>query len=211
MAEKDSYHGTTERVEAAPCDPQGAGRNTDPEGSSGTRIFDRTSDPTHRETDTARRRRRRYATSTGQAVEQKTAPQAEGADRPVSTKTTYADFGPTLFTEKLEEREGISVSRETATRLAQGREAYGRRTGDGRPTVNGGRERIAMERCSRWTVPITTGLKAEALPVSSWATIDDATGSVYGRFYGYEGTIPAMDSFKRYIKKVRPPHERLSG
>jgi hypothetical protein len=31
--------------------------------------------------------------------------------------------------------------------------------------------------------------------------IDDATGEAFGRFYGYEGTIPAMDSFKRYIKK----------
>lgn len=30
--------------------------------------------------------------------------------------------------------------------------------------------------------------------------IDDATGSVYGRFYDYEGTIPAMDSMKRYIR-----------
>ncbi|HUL31927.1 MAG TPA: helix-turn-helix domain-containing protein, partial [Thermodesulfobacteriota bacterium] len=29
-------------------------------------------------------------------------------------KITYTGFGPTLFTEKLEEREGISVSRETA-------------------------------------------------------------------------------------------------
>ena len=31
--------------------------------------------------------------------------------------------------------------------------------------------------------------------------IDDATGEAFGRFYEYEGTIPAMDSFKRYIKK----------
>jgi len=30
--------------------------------------------------------------------------------------------------------------------------------------------------------------------------IDDATGKVFGRFYEYEGTIPAMDSFKRYIQ-----------
>src|SRR5512135_1292174 len=29
-------------------------------------------------------------------------------------KTTYDDFGPTLFTEKLAERDGISISRETA-------------------------------------------------------------------------------------------------
>jgi hypothetical protein len=31
--------------------------------------------------------------------------------------------------------------------------------------------------------------------------IDDANGEVFARFYGYEGTVPAMDSFKRYIKK----------
>lgn len=31
--------------------------------------------------------------------------------------------------------------------------------------------------------------------------IDDASGKVFGRFCKYEGTIPAMDSFKRYIRK----------
>lgn len=30
--------------------------------------------------------------------------------------------------------------------------------------------------------------------------IDDATGSIFCRFYEYEGTIPAMDSFKRYVR-----------
>lgn len=35
--------------------------------------------------------------------------------------------------------------------------------------------------------------------------IDDARGRVFGRFYGYEGTIPAMDSFKRYIRKYGLP------
>lgn len=29
--------------------------------------------------------------------------------------------------------------------------------------------------------------------------IDDASGDVFGRFYDYEGTFPAMDSFKQYI------------
>jgi len=29
--------------------------------------------------------------------------------------------------------------------------------------------------------------------------IDDASNTVFGRFYGYEGTFPAMDSFRRYI------------
>lgn len=36
--------------------------------------------------------------------------------------------------------------------------------------------------------------------------IDDATSCVYARFYEYEGTLPAMDSFKRYIKKYGLPY-----
>ena len=35
--------------------------------------------------------------------------------------------------------------------------------------------------------------------------IDDATGNTSGRFYPYEGTFPAMDSFKWYIKKYGIP------
>lgn len=30
--------------------------------------------------------------------------------------------------------------------------------------------------------------------------VDDATGTVHARFYEYEGTLPAMDGFKRYIR-----------
>jgi len=35
--------------------------------------------------------------------------------------------------------------------------------------------------------------------------IDDATNKVFARFYMYEGTMPAMDSFKRYAKKYGLP------
>ena len=35
--------------------------------------------------------------------------------------------------------------------------------------------------------------------------IDDATNTVHGRFYDYEGTMPAMDSMKRYIKRYGIP------
>ena len=35
--------------------------------------------------------------------------------------------------------------------------------------------------------------------------VDDATSRVYANFYGYEGTKPAMDSFKRYIKRYGMP------
>jgi len=36
--------------------------------------------------------------------------------------------------------------------------------------------------------------------------IDDASNEVYARFYKYEGTFPAMDSFRRYIRKYGIPH-----
>jgi transposase len=35
--------------------------------------------------------------------------------------------------------------------------------------------------------------------------IDDATNTVYGRFYEYEGTWPALDSLKRYIRQYGLP------
>jgi len=35
--------------------------------------------------------------------------------------------------------------------------------------------------------------------------IDDATNTIHGRFYDYEGTMPAMDSMKRYIKRYGIP------
>lgn len=36
--------------------------------------------------------------------------------------------------------------------------------------------------------------------------IDDATSKRFIRFYEYEGTLPFMDSFKRYIKRYGIPH-----
>ena len=39
-----------------------------------------------------------------------------------------------------------------------------------------------------------------AAPGVCWAYIDDASSQVYARFYAYEGTIPAMDSFMRYVR-----------
>jgi len=35
--------------------------------------------------------------------------------------------------------------------------------------------------------------------------IDDATNTVFARFYDYEGTLPAMDSFYQYLKRYGIP------
>lgn len=37
------------------------------------------------------------------------------------------------------------------------------------------------------------------------AYIDDASNRVFVRFYAYEGTIPALDSFQRYIRHYGIP------
>jgi hypothetical protein len=37
------------------------------------------------------------------------------------------------------------------------------------------------------------------------AYIDDASSRVFARFYAYEGTIPAMDSFRRYVTRYGMP------
>ncbi len=36
--------------------------------------------------------------------------------------------------------------------------------------------------------------------------IDDATSEIYGRFYDYEGTIPILDSFKKYVELKGLPY-----
>jgi hypothetical protein len=37
------------------------------------------------------------------------------------------------------------------------------------------------------------------------AYTDDASSRVYARFYAYEGTIPALDSFMRYVMRYGVP------
>jgi hypothetical protein len=118
--------------------------------------------------------------------------------------TTYADFGPTLFTEKLEEREAISISRETARiwlteeglwtthrRRREHREWRERKDRHGELVQMDGSHHDWFE--GRGPACVFMGY------------IDDATGNVFGRFYGYEGILPAMDSFGRYSKQYGLP------
>jgi transposase len=119
-------------------------------------------------------------------------------------RDSYPDFGPTLFTEKLHEREGITVSRETVrTWLAE----------DGLWQKHRRRKahRQWRERKDRYGEMLQMDgshhdwFEGRGPRCVLMGCIDDATGRVYGRFYGYEGTIPAMDSFKRYIAQYGIP------
>ena len=115
-------------------------------------------------------------------------------------RSQYSDFGPTLASEKLQERDHLVVSDETLRLwlLASGdwkkrRKMRGHRRWRERKGHRG--EMVQMDGSHHdWFED-----RGPRCVLMSY--IDDATGKVFGRFYEYEGTIPAMDSFKRYIQK----------
>jgi transposase-like protein len=119
-------------------------------------------------------------------------------------RTQYEGFGPTLATEKLLERNRIRISDETLRmwlietgdwskrrRHRRHRQWRERKHHDGEMVQMDGSHHDWFEGRGPWCVLM--------------GYIDDATGRVFGRFYEYEGTIPAMDSFKRYIENYGLP------
>ena len=119
-------------------------------------------------------------------------------------KEKYHDFGPTLGSEKLFEIDKIKINDETLRLwlLQAGipykkRKARPHRQWRQRKACFG--EMIQMDGSHHdWFV----GRGPECVLMGY---IDDATGRPFGRFYPYEGTLPAMDSFKRYIEKFGMP------
>ena len=112
----------------------------------------------------------------------------------------YSGFNPTFASEKLFERNKIAISRETLRQwfIAEGiryekRKARPHRQWRERKQHYG--EMVQMDGSHHgW-------FEGRGQPCVLMGYIDDATSKVYARFYTYEGTIPAMDSFKRYIVK----------
>ncbi len=116
----------------------------------------------------------------------------------------YRDFGPTLATEKLMELDGIKVSAETLRQwllevgLWQKRRkrSLHRRW---RPRKDCFGQMVQMDGSHHdW-------LEGRGPELVLMGYIDDATNRVFGRFYDYEGTLPAMDSFKRYVRRYGLP------
>ena len=115
-------------------------------------------------------------------------------------RTTYKGFGPTLASEKLLEREGVSISDETLR-------GWLLEAGDWKRVRKGKKHRQWRERKRHRGEMVQMDGSHHAWfedrgdPCVLMGYIDDATGDVFGGFYDYEGTMPAMDSFKRYIRK----------
>jgi hypothetical protein len=115
-------------------------------------------------------------------------------------ETKYTGFGPTLLSEKLFENEKIRKSDETLRKwmLASGlwqpkRKKRKHRQWRERKSYQG--EMVQMDGSHHdW-------LEGRGPKLVLMGYIDDADSKAYGRFYEYEGTLPAMDSFKRYVRK----------
>jgi transposase len=119
-------------------------------------------------------------------------------------QTRYKDFNLAHATEKLSEVHGITINDETLRlwlnkaeipykkrRVKKHRQRRERKENFGALVQIDGSHHAWFE--GRGPVCVFMGY------------IDDATNTVYGRFYDYEGTMPAMDSMKRYIKRYGVP------
>lgn len=119
-------------------------------------------------------------------------------------RTRYADFGPTLATEKLAERDGVTVSVETLrTWLKAAGIPYPQRRR--RP-----HRQWRPRRAHRGELVQVDGSHHAWLedrgPVGVlMAYIDDASSEVFARLYAYEGTVPGLDSFQRYATRYGLP------
>ena len=116
----------------------------------------------------------------------------------------YKGFGPTLAAEKLQETEDISISDETL-RL------WLIESGDWKKVRKSRVHRQWRERKHYFGEMVQMDgshhdwFEGRGPKCVLMGYIDDATGTALGRFYEYEGTIPAMESFKRYAKKYGLP------
>lgn len=116
----------------------------------------------------------------------------------------YADFGPTLATEKLVEHHGIMLSDETLRRWLQAR------------GIDHFLRRKRRHRAWRERKPHVGELLQLDGSHHDWfegrgpqcvlmAYIDKASSRVFARFYDYEDTIPSLDSFQRYVRQYGIP------
>ena len=119
-------------------------------------------------------------------------------------KKNYWDFGPTLASEKLSLLDGIKVSKETLRGwlISEGllskrrKPRHHRKWRERKPHFG---QMVQMDGSEhRW-------FEDRGKEATLMGYIDDATSIVFARFYSYEGVIPAMDSFNRYIAKYGLP------
>jgi transposase len=116
----------------------------------------------------------------------------------------YADFNVAHATEKLFEVHGITVSDETL-RLWLNNEEIPYKKRKARKHRQRREPRAHFGELVQIDGSHHDWFEGRGSICVFMGYIDDATNTVSGRFYTYEGTMPAMDSMKRYIRRYGIP------
>ncbi|HNY10632.1 MAG TPA: ISNCY family transposase [Candidatus Wallbacteria bacterium] len=117
----------------------------------------------------------------------------------------YNGFGPTFASEKLQERDGIKISVTTLWKWLTTKGLLKKRK---KQRVH----RKCRERKEHFGQMLQIDgshhrwLGKDGRKFVLMGFIDDATSKIYGHFYEYEGTIPILDSFKKYVELNGLPH-----
>jgi hypothetical protein len=119
-------------------------------------------------------------------------------------RAKYHDFGPTFAAEKLSDLDKINICDETL-RLWLIEAGLHKKRRKPRP------HRLYRQRKHSFGEMLQVDgsdhdwFEDRGSKACFMGCIDDATNNVFGRFYAYEGTIPAMECFYRYIQKYGLP------
>ena len=114
-------------------------------------------------------------------------------------KSTYEGFSPTLASEKLFERDKITVSRELLrTWFIEEHIAYQSRKA--RPHRNWRERKAHYGQMVQTDGSHHDWFEGRGPWCVLMGQIDDATSTVSAEFHGYEGTLPFMASFKSYVR-----------
>lgn len=119
-------------------------------------------------------------------------------------ESRYSDFGPTFASEKLLERDKLRVNHETLRGwlLEIGEHEWQRKK---RPHRKWRERRESFGEMVQMDGSHHDWLEERGPRLVLMGYVDDATGEKFGKFYLYEGTVPALGSFNEYINKYGIP------
>lgn len=116
----------------------------------------------------------------------------------------YEGFGPTLAQEKLLRRDKVRINRETLRKwLMEGQ--FWQRRPRSRVHRQWRERKAAFGEMVQMDGSHHDWLEGRGPKLVLMAYVDDATGNVFARFYDYEGTRPAMESFYLYARRYGLP------
>lgn len=119
-------------------------------------------------------------------------------------QSEFLGYKPTFFTERIADEYNIIISKESARNILTNHNLWTPKKKKHKHRTKRQRKHYAGE-----LVQVDGSVHQWFLGSEGYCVlmlyIDDATSRVFARFYTYEGTIPAMDSFRRYISKYGIP------